>query len=158
MPRKFMVAVDGSEHAKRAIELAKKLKREEDALVVLAVGAWEDQNTWVLDEKSVVDFKRAQLTKAEALVNAVMQELQDAGVSNVSGKAEIGSPRDVIVDEAQKENVTSLVLGSRGLGAFSRAFLGSVSEYAMKHAGCDVIVAKEKTRPPSTDSASSSSA
>ena len=38
---KYMIAVDGSEPAKRALEMAAALMKEDDSLLVLSVGEWE---------------------------------------------------------------------------------------------------------------------
>jgi nucleotide-binding universal stress UspA family protein len=34
-----------------------------------------------------------------------------------------------------------LIVGSRGMGAFKRLFLGSVSDYLVHHCKCPVIIA-----------------
>jgi nucleotide-binding universal stress UspA family protein len=39
-------------------------------------------------------------------------------------------------------NAAALVMGSRGLGAFKRAFLGSVSDYIVHHSEVPVIIVK----------------
>ena len=49
-----------------------------------------------------------------------------------------GQPQDVLVEESEGAEV--LVVGSRGLGAFSRLVLGSVSEHVSHHATCPVVV------------------
>jgi nucleotide-binding universal stress UspA family protein len=40
-----------------------------------------------------------------------------------------------------------LVLGSRGVGAFTAMVLGSVSRYAASHASCPVVVVRDETSP-----------
>jgi nucleotide-binding universal stress UspA family protein len=49
-----------------------------------------------------------------------------------------GQPQDVLVEESEGAEV--LVVGSRGLGTFSRLVLGSVSEHVSHHATCPVVV------------------
>ncbi|KXS18014.1 adenine nucleotide alpha hydrolases-like protein, partial [Gonapodya prolifera JEL478] len=44
-----------------------------------------------------------------------------------------GDPRDAILDICKEHKADLLVLGSRGLGAMKRAFLGSVSDYCVHH-------------------------
>jgi hypothetical protein len=63
-------------------------------------------------------------------------------VKNVIGKAELGQPRSVICDQVEAEQANMVIVGERGLGAVQRMLLGSVSDYVMKHAKCDVLIAK----------------
>lgn len=51
-------------------------------------------------------------------------------------------PRDELVRKAHELNAAALVMGSRGLGAFKRAFLGSVSDYIVHHSEVPVIIVK----------------
>ena len=41
-----------------------------------------------------------------------------------------------------------LVLGSRGIGAFTALLLGSVSRYAASHASCPVVVVRDEAPSP----------
>ncbi|KAI9188292.1 hypothetical protein H9P43_002683 [Blastocladiella emersonii ATCC 22665] len=51
--------------------------------------------------------------------------------------------RDALVDfVGAKPKTDLLVVGSRGLGSFKRAFLGSVSDYVLHHAACPTLVIK----------------
>ena len=42
------------------------------------------------------------------------------------------------------ENADILILGSRGMSALKKAFVGSVSEYCVHHVACPVIVVRNK--------------
>ena len=53
----------------------------------------------------------------------------------------VGPAAQVLVDAAQ--DAALVVVGSRGLGALSRAVLGSVSSSVLHHAGCPVAVVPE---------------
>jgi nucleotide-binding universal stress UspA family protein len=44
----------------------------------------------------------------------------------------------------EKMQADILVIGSRGLGTFKRAFLGSTSDYCVHHCQCPVIVVKQQ--------------
>ncbi|XP_039784218.1 universal stress protein YxiE-like isoform X1 [Panicum virgatum] len=58
-----------------------------------------------------------------------------------------GEPREALCRAAADMGAGLLVVGSRGLGAIKRAFLGSVSDYCAHHASCPIIVVK----PPRDD-------
>jgi nucleotide-binding universal stress UspA family protein len=54
----------------------------------------------------------------------------------------VGSPTDVIVQEAEESGADLIVVGTRALNAPKRLLLGSVSINAVPHAPCDVLVAR----------------
>ncbi|CAH3175326.1 unnamed protein product [Porites lobata] len=58
----------------------------------------------------------------------------------VKTRIELGSPGEVICKVAKEENVTCILLGNRGLGAFRRTILGSVSDHVVHHSRCPVII------------------
>jgi nucleotide-binding universal stress UspA family protein len=55
-----------------------------------------------------------------------------------------GDPRTTLVRKAKELDSDLLVLGSRGLGAFKRTLLGSVSDYCAHHCHCPVVIVKQK--------------
>ncbi|CAI0456143.1 unnamed protein product [Linum tenue] len=55
-----------------------------------------------------------------------------------------GDPKEVICREVDRVHPDFLVVGSRGLGPFQRVFVGTVSEFAQKHAECPVICIKRR--------------
>ncbi|URE35694.1 Universal stress protein [Musa troglodytarum] len=55
-----------------------------------------------------------------------------------------GDPKEVICQEVKKVQPDMLVVGSRGLGPFQRVFVGTVSEYLVKHVDCPVVTIKRK--------------
>ncbi|KAG1342773.1 universal stress protein A-like protein [Cocos nucifera] len=55
-----------------------------------------------------------------------------------------GDPKEVLCSEVKRVHPDILVVGSRGLGPFQRVFVGTVSEFCVKHADCPVITIKRK--------------
>ncbi len=53
-----------------------------------------------------------------------------------------GSAADALLEEARKENVDLIVVGTRGLNALQRTVMGSVSTKVMHDAPCDVLVTR----------------
>ena len=51
-----------------------------------------------------------------------------------------GSPGETICEVADREHVSFIVMGSRGLNALRRTFTGSVSDYVLRHAHVPVTV------------------
>lgn len=53
---------------------------------------------------------------------------------------ESGKPGEAICAAAKKENASMIVMGSRGLNAIRRTFVGSVSDYVLHHTHVPVTV------------------
>jgi nucleotide-binding universal stress UspA family protein len=54
----------------------------------------------------------------------------------------MGNPAEVIVQEAEDSGADLIVVGTRGLHATKRLFIGSVSTNVVHHAPCDVLVVR----------------
>jgi nucleotide-binding universal stress UspA family protein len=79
---------------------------------------------------------------AEKLVTDVVNSVVDPAVSvPVTARAAEGSPAGVLLDAARGAQL--LVVGSRGLGGFTEALLGSVSQHCVHHAPCPVVIIRE---------------
>lgn len=68
-------------------------------------------------------------------------ELKEAGLQ-VKVRIETGVPHQRILEIAQEENVSVIVLGSHGRSNLSSALLGSVSDHVIRHSKQPVIVIK----------------
>ncbi|KAJ9562392.1 hypothetical protein OSB04_007552 [Centaurea solstitialis] len=53
-----------------------------------------------------------------------------------------GDPKEVICHEVKRVQPDLLVVGNRGLGPFQRVFVGTVSEFCVKHCECPVVTIK----------------
>jgi len=53
-----------------------------------------------------------------------------------------GETRDEIVDYVESVKADLLILGSRGLSALKRTFVGSTSDYCVHHCHCPVTIVK----------------
>uniref|UniRef100_A0A1J3ICU4 Universal stress protein A-like protein n=1 Tax=Noccaea caerulescens TaxID=107243 RepID=A0A1J3ICU4_NOCCA len=64
-----------------------------------------------------------------------------------------GDPTEVICHEVRRVRPDFLVVGSRGLGPFQKVFVGTVSEFCVKHAECPVITIKRSVEESPQDPA-----
>lgn len=118
----IVVAVDGSEHATRALDWAtEQAHLEGRELVVVHVS----------DEP---DLARAVVHEAVDTVRNCKPDL------TVTALPVVGDPREVLVDLANRAHL--VVMGSRGRGVFRTMLLGSVSSAVSKHAACPVVVCR----------------
>ncbi|XP_050134614.1 universal stress protein A-like protein [Malus sylvestris] len=62
-----------------------------------------------------------------------------------------GDAKEVICREVKRVRPDFLVVGCRGLGPFQRVFVGTVSEFCVKHAECPVITIKRSAEETPQD-------
>lgn len=147
MFEKILVAVDGSGHAGKAVDIAIELaKRFDSRLIVLSVyrhqSGYESSHALVRTSK-VPD--RPDTSLKEIATDAVawaVERANEAGVGKVSKRVRRGPPARTIVKEAKNEGVDAIILGSRGLGDIGGLLLGSVSHKVTSLAECTCITVK----------------
>jgi nucleotide-binding universal stress UspA family protein len=61
-----------------------------------------------------------------------------------------GTPKEVIVEEAERWGANSIVLGSHGYGPVRRFLLGSVAHAVALHAPCSVLIVRSRSSAPQT--------
>lgn len=137
MFEKILIAVDGSDHARKAtpvtIELAKTGKAE---VVVMHVYEVPHARGPVAPAE--------QPEEAKSLTGAIVKEITSAGVpargeviSTSAGKAAAA-----IVDTARDEKADLIVMGSRGLSELEGLLLGSVTHKVLQLADRPVLVVR----------------
>lgn len=137
MFEKILLAVDGSEHSAKAVDVAGDLaRRYEGEVIVLHVR--EHEITWGAD----IDIETA--TEARALVDGVVRQLKDAAV-NVRGevvRVPLGQTPRAILDMTQEEGAGLIVMGTRGLSDWGRLLMGSVAHKVVHLAEVPVLVVR----------------
>ncbi|PQC30275.1 universal stress protein [Enterococcus mundtii] len=139
--RKIMVAVDGSEEAELAFKKAVNVALRNNSELLLA---------HVIDTRSFQTVSSFDGMLAEQATEMAKQTLADyemkakkAGLHQVTTVVEYGSPKHIIAKEIPEDHEVDLILlGATGLNAVERLFIGSVSEYVIRNAACDVLVVR----------------
>lgn len=137
-PYKVLVAYDGSEPAKRAIEVMRGISENSPETEVILVhvmrlfssgAAAAGIDTVVMDDAPDI---RSELEEvAASLPNKV-------DIQILKGS----SPADLILNCAQEKGADLIVMGSRGMGGV-KGFLGSVSYAVVKESPITVMIAKD---------------
>jgi nucleotide-binding universal stress UspA family protein len=143
MLEKILIAVDGSEYSKNALELACQLTEKFDGslhIVHVPQGSAADR-VMVLGGASVmIHAEREQIEQAgRTLIEAARKIAEDRLPGKVSTELRGGDPADEIVKSANENASDCIVLGSRGLGDFGGLLLGSVSHKVNHSAPCTCI-------------------
>jgi nucleotide-binding universal stress UspA family protein len=143
MFERILVAVDGSEHALKAVDLACDLAQKYDAdLIVLSVyrPLKVPDSTHSLVRARAAAQPTAELKAlAKEVVDEAVERVEKLGV-RASGMVKRGHPARSIVEAAEEVDADAILLGSRGLGDMGGLLLGSVSHKVSTLARCTVII------------------
>ena len=136
----IIVGVDGSGHSQRALEWAMKeaALRHAPLTVVTVHPAIVGYFGGVVT--SAGDLELTEQTDAAVKVEAdrVLAELSGPHPESVTVKAVHGFPVEELVSASKGADI--VVLGSRGVGGFSRMLMGSTAGLVVQHAYCPVLI------------------
>lgn len=142
---KILIGVDGSAHAKAALEFVKSMPWSPDTRFVVLSVARPQVVGYTLVDAGVMSWMRAAeqdaLEQAQELTARVARELHEAGLS-VEPRVARGDPREALVDEVRNLGADLLVVGSHGRTGLDKLLLGSVASHLVGHAPCSVLVVK----------------
>lgn len=139
MPIRVLVAMDGSEIAKGALEYALDVHADADITVLHVVG----QPTAMMGEAVSLAFEDDIETAAEDLAADVFDEARDIAAAHdaeISTEVGWGTPAKEIVSEA--EEYDTVVIGSHSGSLADRLFVGNVAEKVFRHSPTPVTVVR----------------
>jgi nucleotide-binding universal stress UspA family protein len=93
------------------------------------------------------DSFAAIIDAARKRLDAIKEKLTSEGVPEVETALLEGDPVDQVVAFAVKNPPDLIVVGSRGLSATGRFFLGSVSDGILHHVHCSVLIVRTGPSP-----------
>jgi nucleotide-binding universal stress UspA family protein len=142
-PTTILLATDGSEEGKLAAqavtELSKNSGSEVHLVYVLPAAAQligHHLYSQEIRESVIAGAER----DAETFLEDQAEQIRANGGKVAETHFRSGDPDKEILRTAESLGVGMIVIGSRGLGAISRALMGSVSDSVVKHAHCPVLV------------------
>jgi nucleotide-binding universal stress UspA family protein len=151
MIKKILAAIDGSDHAWKALDLAADMAKQHGAqLIVLHVVPFEPMSealrAFATTEHLPIEEEEARLrharTLGDHLTRSAEARVRDKGLTDVVGRTVEGKPADQILEVARSEGVEMIVIGGRGLSDARALLLGSVSHKVANHAECTCVTVK----------------
>ena len=142
--RRILLAVDGSEHSRKAIEHVLALGKENGDPRSMEVHLANVQPGLPGDVAGFVskdNVKGFHHEHADSALKTAREMLSQAGLAFKEHEA-VGHAGPLIAEMASKEGCELIVMGSRGLGAHSAALLGSVAQSTLEHAKVPVLLVK----------------
>lgn len=138
--QKFLVPVDGSYNSKRALVEAREYAKNLDAeITIVNVVKNLRQYSSIGDESLTV--KKTLTDKSYKILEKSLEPFDGYQVK-VNTKLLKGNPAEQIIKEADEGNYDLIIMGSRGMGTFSRSILGSVSNKVLNHTDKNVLIIK----------------
>ncbi len=138
---KILVPVDGSNEARLAFEKAIEVAKRNRAQVLIA----HVIDTRVLQTPTGFEgnFNEEIQRQTENLFQEYRQYAQEHDFNDIDFVLEYGSPKVYISKNIPKDyQIDLIMMGATGLNAVERLFIGSVSEYVIRNASCDVLVVR----------------
>ncbi len=145
--KKMLVAYDGSEASKKAIDMVMKCSNKDDEITLLTVVPAElAESSFTKMLLPTIDLSKIVKSgsfkdKAKETLSKIVKEMEDK-----VGKTDVmvvdGDPADEILITAKKAQADIIVVGYKGYGKEGRFLLGSVTDKVVRHASVSVLVVR----------------
>ena len=145
--KRFLVAVDGSVHSKKAVDMAIDMASKGLDEIILIHVREERQFPEGAERFMKIEGIRSPgdyfelVCRSDQFLGEAEEKIEASGIK-VERICVNGDPADEILNVAENMKVDMIVMGSRGLGRFSRSFMGSVSTKVCNHANMTCITVK----------------
>lgn len=145
---KILLAVDGSADSAAAVEEVAQRpwppQSEVKVITAAEMPLMVGMEPWVPSQEYFDQVEKAIRETAKGIIDAALEKLKTIKdkTLKISGEMIQGPSREAIVGEAERWGADLIVMGSRGLGAFNRLLLGSVSSAVVHHAKCSVEIVR----------------
>eukprot|EP00007_Cunea_sp_BSH-02190019_P004429 CAMPEP_0174237430 /NCGR_PEP_ID=MMETSP0417-20130205/8342_1 /TAXON_ID=242541 /ORGANISM="Mayorella sp, Strain BSH-02190019" /LENGTH=147 /DNA_ID=CAMNT_0015316183 /DNA_START=51 /DNA_END=490 /DNA_ORIENTATION=- len=146
---RYLLCVDGSDAARKAIQAVERQITPKDELYILH--CWNDplstlevvvlsmtgaaSSAELREEKAEWERLSRELIDSVAELFVAEKKLPPENIHHVSVQ---GDPRSVVAEVAEKHNIELIVVGSRGLGRLAGLVIGSVAQAVLATSSCSV--------------------
>lgn len=140
--KKILVPIDESTHSRKALEKAKEIASAMGSdITILNVF-----NPIIIASSSPTTgyYKEARenaINRSNVLLRDALESLRDFK-GHAETRSMSGDPAEEIINLAKEGDYDLVIMGSRGMGTFSRALLGSVSDKVVHHIKKSVMIVK----------------
>ncbi|HYJ86084.1 MAG TPA: universal stress protein [Pyrinomonadaceae bacterium] len=145
---RILLAVDGSACSDAAIdEVARRPWPPQSEVRVITAAETPiivGMEPWAAAPEYFEQLEKSVREAAKVVIDGARNKLRTIEDKTLKISSDIiqGPPRQVIVEEAERWGAELIVMGSRGLGAWNRLLLGSVSSAVVHHAPCSVEIVR----------------
>ena len=146
---KILLATDGSDCSKAAVNAVANRPWPDNSEIriisAVEIPYTPTTETWVIPDSYYKELETAAEEQAKLATKDAVDRIRDGKTSGleVSMKIATGSPKNVILNEAENFDADLIVLGSHGYSGWQRFLLGSVSHAVATHAHCSVEIVRQ---------------
>lgn len=147
---KIIIATDGSEFSRAAIEKACGIavKPDETEIKIVSVyQAYIPLDIYPQSAQYAIDYEKAISEQAQKYADEaahLIEKCLPQAKLNITTEVKMGATDRVIIETAESWNADLIVVGSHGRGFWGRTLIGSVSDAVVHHAPCSVLVARKE--------------
>lgn len=140
---KILIAVDGSEHAERAMAAVGKMARASLELeAILLCVSPEPLFYGSYSAATLQKIEAEQVIQQNVILNLAMEQASAAGLKVSESVRAYGVIANEIVRIAKDRQVDQIVMGTRGMGAMGNLFIGSVAQAVIHQSSVPVLLVK----------------
>ena len=145
MLKRILIPIDGSKASEKIVRVARELgeKFESELYVMTVIPEVSVFEQYPSAFPYTIEVAKANKERAEFVITDIEKTLKNYPYK-VEAFYTTGSASQEIERIATGKKVDLIVMGNRGLGAFSRTLLGSVSSKVLNQSKVSVLVVKDK--------------
>lgn len=134
----ILVPLDGSDYSKKALLQACDMAKNYQANLILVYVVDKSPSLNLLDRNEYLKMLRR---FGEKVLIKGKETAKDKGIDTTTVMKE-GNVTNEIVKLAKSKKCNLIIVGSKGLGATARFFLGSISNKLANNSPCSVLIVK----------------
>ncbi len=139
--KKILVPIDGSDVSLRAVDFAKSMFELQDKATTIFSVIPDNVNYYITNAELLDQISETTSDKTETLLKNIVADFEGVP-GRVNYHYTMGDPANEIVKFAEDNDYDIIVMGSRGLGTFSKTILGSVSTKVLNRTKKTVVIVK----------------
>jgi len=120
---KYLVCLDGSDSANKALDLVIKIAKPEDIIHLF----------------TVVDGYEDQTKRVDELLDVSQKKCNDSNLQSILLWAVGHDPKLMILESAKNHSIDLILLGRHGHNVLERFVFGTTGDYVVKNATCPVL-------------------